>query len=78
MKQPVVLKITFGKNRFHQHIEMCDWCREHCGFGKWLTDTPNSWAGFENLNWTVDSMFGNTTFAFKDSKHLSMFVLRWA
>jgi hypothetical protein len=27
--------------------------------------------------WVMHSMFGNTTFAFKDAKHLTMFLLRW-
>ena len=78
MKQPVVFKITFGRNRYHQHIEMYNWCERHFGYGKWLSGTPNSWVGLEKLNWCVDSMFGNTTFAFKDPKHLSMFLLRWS
>jgi len=69
---------TFGKSRYHQQIEMVAWCRVNCGYGKWLTQTPNSWLGLEDLNWTVDSIFGNTTFSFKNPKHYTMFLLRWA
>lgn len=78
MRKPVEHIIRFGKDRYHQHIEMCDWCRDNCGPGKWTSETATTWVGFENLNWLVDSMFGNTTFAFRDPKHLTMFLLRWA
>lgn len=77
MKQPVEHTVTFDKSRYHQHLDMCIWCSEHCGFGKWLSGTPKTWAGLEKLNWSVDSIFGNTTFAFKEPTHLIMFVLRW-
>lgn len=78
MNNAVTLTVTFGKNRYHEHIEMVDWCKKHCGLGQWISNRPNSWVEFENVNWLVDSMFGNTNFYFKDSKHLAMFVLRWA
>lgn len=71
-------EITFGKERYHQHLEMEQWCHKNIGTGGWHYDTPKSWAGLGNKIWSVDSTFGNTTFAFKDAKHLSMFLLRWA
>ena len=70
--------ITFGKHMYHLNIEMENWCREFIGAGKWLSGTPKTWKGLEMLDWTVDSMFGNTTFAFKDPKHLTIFTLRWS
>ena len=78
MRKSVEHTITFEKNRYHQHIEMVEWCREHCGYGRWLAETPINWLGLEDLNWSVDSMFGNTTFAFRDPKHLTLFLLRWS
>jgi hypothetical protein len=27
--------------------------------------------------WTIHSMFGNTTFAFKNKRHYTWFILRW-
>ncbi len=69
---------TFGKDCYHQHSEMIQWCEDNIGKGRWLSGTPRTWEGLEELNWSVDSMFGNTTFAFKDPKHLTWFMLRWS
>jgi hypothetical protein len=70
--------ITFGKDRYHQHPEMEQWCKDNIGKGKWICGTPKTWKGLEDIDWAIDSMFGNTTFAFKDAKHLTLFILRWA
>lgn len=78
MNTVVKYKVTLGKNRYHQQPIMENWCRENLGPGKWLYGTPETWEGLDNINWSIDSMFGNTTFAFKDPKHFSMFVLRWS
>lgn len=78
MRHLVKHKITFSKSRYHQHIEMVEWCQKNLGYGKWLTGTPTTWDGLESLNWSVDSIFGNTTFAFKNPKHFSMFLLKWS
>lgn len=77
MRKTVKHIVRFGKSRYHQHMEMCAWCRLIIGEGKWLDGTPKTWAGI-NVNWCVDSMFGTTTFSFKDPKHLTMFLLRWS
>lgn len=69
---------TFGKDRYHQHIEMYSWCIEHIGEGGWSYGTPKTWEGMEDKIWVIHSMFGNTTFVFKESKHLTMFLLRWS
>jgi hypothetical protein len=62
---------TFGKEQYHLHLEMEQWCRNNIGQG--------SWGGaYVGDVWSIDSMFGNTTFAFKNPNHLTMFVLRWA
>lgn len=70
--------ITFGKDRYHLNREMEVWCKQHIGPGGWTYGTPSTWEGMGDKIWVIFSMFGNTTFAFKDSKHLSMFLLRWA
>jgi hypothetical protein len=69
---------TFGKEHYHLNGAMEYWCAEHVGKGGWHYDTPKSWAGMGDKVWSISSMFGNTTFAFKDAKHLSMFILRWS
>lgn len=66
--------ITFGKDRYHQHPEMEAWCAEKIGKGGWIYRFEQSG---DDL-WGVKSMFGNTTFSFKDPKHLTLFLLVWA
>jgi hypothetical protein len=57
---------------------MEQWCHEHVGNGGWTYLTPKTWEDMDGKVWVMHSMFGNTTFAFKDSKDLTMFLLRWA
>ena len=70
--------ITFGKDRYHQHIEMENWCSSKFGPGGWSYQTPETWEGMNGKIWVMHSMFGNTTFAFKEAKDLTLFLLRWA
>ena len=70
--------VTFGKDRYSQHPEMEQWCRSTIGEGGWTYETPKTWEGMGGKIWVMHSMFGNTTFAFKNSKDLTMFLLRWA
>ena len=70
--------ITFGKDRYHQHIEMEYWCEKNIGHGGWSYDTPTTWEGMDGKIWIIHSMFGNTTFTFKEAKHLTLFLLKWA
>ena len=60
--------ITFGKDRYHQHLEMEDWCHQFIGEGGWTWGEPATWEGMGNKVWIMYSMFGNTTFAFKDKR----------
>jgi hypothetical protein len=70
--------ITFGKDCYHLNGEMEQWCRDNVGNGGWTYGSPATWEGMEGKIWTMHSMFGNTTFCFKEAKHLTMFILRWA
>lgn len=74
--------ITFGKDRYHQQHEITAWCREYVGHGGWTADMPASWeampASWEARSWAMYGMFGNITYAFKESKHLTAFILRWS
>ena len=70
--------VTFGKERYHQHREMEQWCLENIGEGRWTYNTPSTWEGMNGKIWVMHSMFGHTTFAFKDARHLTLFALRWS
>jgi hypothetical protein len=70
--------ITFGKERYHEHGRMEYWCSKHFGPGNWISEpVVKDWNGMQ-VNWTIHSMFGNTTFSFKDPKDCVMFILRWS
>ena len=70
--------ITFGKDRYYQHPEIEQWCHDNFGLGGWSYDTPKTWEGMGNKIWVMHSMFGYTTYVFKDAKHLTLFLLRWS
>lgn len=68
--------ITFNNTRYHQHREMQSWCEEQFGPGQWISEPyPKDWTSMPV--WTVHSMFGNTTFAFKNQRQYNWFILRW-
>lgn len=71
-------RVTFGKEQYHLNNEMEKWCESNFGPGCWIFGKANTWTGMEDKFWTIDSMFGNTTFTFKDPKQLTMFILRWS
>jgi hypothetical protein len=70
-------EVTFGKGYYHLNGEMEQWCKDNIGPGMWTYGGVNEWAGLGDNTWTIHSMFGNTTFTFKELKHLNWFVLRW-
>jgi hypothetical protein len=68
--------ITFGKDRYHLQGEMQAWCDKNIGQGLWIGEQyPKDWTGMPD--WTIHSMFGSTTFAFKDARNYTLFILRW-
>lgn len=70
--------ITFDTDRYYEHLMMEEWCRANIGTGRWTYGTPKTWEGMGDNIWLMNSIFGNITIAFKDPKHLTMFLLRWA
>jgi len=68
-----MIAVEFGKDRYHLQEEMIKWCRTTLGKGGWAANLELS-----DNNWSVDSMFGNTFFKFKESKDAVLFQLRWA
>ena len=70
--------ITFNNTQYHLNCAMEIWCANHFGPGNRISDrTVEDWTDMQ-VNWTIHSMFGNTTFSFKDPKDCTMFMLRWA
>jgi len=66
-------RISFGKRQFHLQRDMYDWCETHLGEGGYYAFTKNP----ESARWSIDSMFGNTHFFFRDPKDAVLFGLTW-
>ena len=66
--------IEFNKRHYHLNSEMEQWCKEHIGAGGWVYSSPDAWHEYQ---WAVSSMFGNTTFFFRNSVDATAFLLKW-
>lgn len=62
--------ITFGREKYHLHREMIEWCRDHIGAGGYTNDA--------NPVWDLSIAFGHSTYYFKHAKDLEFFMLRWS
>lgn len=73
-------EITFGKNRYHQQRDMEEWCQKNIGKGLWIYGRPGpeTWEGMGNNLWAMWTMFGNTTFVFKNARDYTFFLLKWS
>lgn len=71
-------EITFNNSYYHLQEEMIKWCQDHIGKNpggtNWVYASPNDW---EERIWCVSSMFGNTSFYFKNPSDATAFSLRW-
>ena len=68
-----ITEITFGKHRYHQNAEICEWLYHNVGDGGWYRQNVE-----EGKSWARTVTFGNTTFYFKNPKDATMFLLRWS
>ena len=68
-----LIRFSFGKDRYHQQQEMYSWCEKNLGPGGYYAFTKDP----KNAKWSIDSMFGNTNFFFRDSKDAVLFGLIW-
>lgn len=68
----LIRRISFGRDRFHQHQDMIRWCYQHCGKGGY-----HAFSKDDNARWSVDTMFGNTHFFFKEEKDVVLFTMKW-
>ena len=71
-------EITLTKRQYHLNGEMERWCREFIGEGGWTYSSPVKWEGMGDKIWVMHSIFGNTTFSFKNPEDATAFALRWA
>lgn len=62
--------IYFGKDRYHEREAMIQWCRDNIGRGGYIPHDYNVWE--------IGTIFGNSTFSFRNKQDLIFFKLRWA
>lgn len=68
-----MIEVKIDRDYYHLQAEMERWCTANIGSGMWgdLKKMPD-------CVWSISSMFGQTTFTFKENKQASMFLLRWS
>jgi hypothetical protein len=64
-----VVKIHFGKEKYHLQGPMYDWCQTNIGLGGWFREPGHVW--------NMSSAFGNTFFEFDNPKDATAFLLVW-
>ena len=75
MKVALGATISFGRDRYHLQDEMVAWCRENIGVGAWWNSLPALPVG---QDWSIQYIFGRTTFWFKRESDATLFALRWS
>lgn len=71
MKVDLGHTISLGRDRYHQQEEMIAWCEEHIGIGAWWSGRPTG------MDWSIECVFGRTTFWFKHDSDAVLFSLKW-
>ena len=54
---------------------MAEWLRQNMGAGGWVHTDPDDW---DERNWAMSSIFGNSVFYFKNQADATAFTLRWS
>jgi hypothetical protein len=65
-----MIKIKFGKDKYHLVVEMNKWLKENIGHG--------GWQPMLDAKWHVESAYGTTWYVFKDESDAMLFLLRWS
>lgn len=60
--------ITIGREYYHLHQTLMEWCRRNVGNGGWKRLVED-----ENSSWVMEVMFGYATFEFTDSASKEQF-----
>ena len=72
-----IMEVQFSNRHYHLQGDMIEWCEKHIGKNpenNWVYADPGDW---DNRIWCVSSMFGNTSFFFKNPVHATAFSLKW-
>jgi hypothetical protein len=71
-----MVEFKFNNRHYHLQHEMYDWCEEKFGQGGWASPHKGEFP-LSNVNWVMDTIFGNTFVYFKYPEDATMFALRW-
>lgn len=66
-------EISLGREYYHLQEKMISWCSDNIGKGHWRA-VPTA---HNDIQWGVDSAFGNTHFCFRHAKDATLFSLKW-
>jgi hypothetical protein len=70
LKVVMTYKTIIGKEKYHMHNEIMQWCNDHIGDGGY-TQQPNPL-------WDMVLVYGTATYYFKHERDLVFFTLRWS
>lgn len=62
-------KIQLGREHYHRHSEMVEWCCHNIGAGGHTSDP--------NPAWDLAIFFGNSTYYFAREQDATAFALKW-
>ena len=74
----MTISVHYDRDEYSLHPAKEQWCRNHIGKGMW--GIPRDWKDGINsadARWSINSVFGETFFYFKEEKDATMFILRW-
>ena len=73
----MTVKVWYDKSEYSLHRVKEEWCTENIGQGTWGNpkDWVNGWP--TKYKWTMNTIFGNSFFYFKEESDATMFILRW-
>jgi hypothetical protein len=69
--------VRYGRDRYHQHLEMIDWCRDNIGPGGWNQGRELAGTDATTWKWFISCVFGNVEFDFVNILDANNFEEFW-
>jgi len=68
-------ELRLGREYYHRLRDIERWCRDNVGDGDWA---PRSeFREDQNLQWSINQIFGHTYVRFRRDRDATMFALKW-
>jgi hypothetical protein len=65
-------QVHFEKDRYHQVLEMINWCHKQFGEGGYIASSNKT------DRWAVATAFGKSSWLFKNKDDATLFALKWS